>query len=136
MTTFTHFTDPYRLSNEPGSRFAAPSSPVGGSQDDSYFEWNGALDGLDEADFDLLVRTIELVVQAGTFSRDRLRLALMISPEAAAKMTSSIEKLGVIAPADASGVQRVLVGVLGLEVLLAKVLVGRQYVPATLRAAS
>jgi len=134
VTTFTHFTDPYRLSNDPNSRFAAPSS--GPSKDDSYFEWNGALEGLDEADFGLLVRTIELVVQAGTFSRDRLQFALRISPEEAAKMTSSIEKLGVIAPGQPDGVRRVLVGVLGLEVLLAKVLSGRQYLPSAVAFAS
>ena len=134
MTTFTHFTDPYRLSSDPSSRFATPTS--GPSKDDSYFEWNGALDGLDEADFGLLVRTIELVVQAGTFSRDRLQFALRISPEDATKMTASIEKLGVIAPGQADGVRRVLVSVLGLEVLLAKVLSGRQYLPSAVAIAS
>lgn len=134
MTTFTHFTDPYRLSNDPNSRFAAPTS--GPSRDDSYFDWNGALDGLDEIDFALLVRTVELVVQAGTFSQDRLQLALRISPALAARMTSSIEKLGVIAPVDAYGVHRVLINVLGLEVFLAKVLSGRQFVAAAVPIAS
>lgn len=134
MTTFTHFTDPYRLSNDPNSRFATPKS--GPSKDDSYFEWNGALEGLDEAGFSMLVRTIELVVQAGTFSRDRLQFALQISPEDAGKMTSSIEKLGIIAPGQPNGVRRVLVSVLGLEVLLAKVLSGRMYLQSAVAVAS
>jgi hypothetical protein len=125
VTTFTHFTDPYRISNDQGSPFAPPYP---GSKDDSYFQWNGALDGLDEADFAMLVRTIELVVQAGTFSRERLQIALRISPELTEKMTSSIEKLGVIAPGEPDQVRRVLINVLGLEPLLAKVLSGRQYV--------
>ena len=129
MTTFTHFTDPYRAPGDASSHVASPAFP-GARQDDSYFEWNGALDGLDEADFDLLVRSIELVVQAGTFSRERLQLALRISPRLADKMTLSMEKLGVIAPGEPSAVRRVLVNVLGLEVFLAKVLSGRQFVSA------
>jgi hypothetical protein len=125
VTTFTHFTDPYRIPNNTGSPFAPPYQ---GGKNDSYFAWNGALDGMDEADFSMLVRTIELVVQAGTFSRERLRLALRISPEVADRMTASIEKLGVIAPGEPDQVRRVLINVLGLEPLLAKVLSGRQYV--------
>ncbi len=134
MTTFTHFTDPYRSSSDPSGHAASPAFP-GARQDDSFFEWNGALDGLDEADFDLLVRSIELVVQAGTFSCERLQMALRISPRLAERMTSSMEKLGVIAPGDPTAVRRVLVSVLGLEVFLAKVLSGRQFV-SSLRAAS
>lgn len=133
MTTFTHFTDPYRLPDV-DSRFAAPfqSSTI----DESYFEWNGALEGFDEADFNLLIRTIELVVQAGIFKRERLAQALRISPESAAKMTSSLEKLGVIGPGKPDGPRLVLVNVIGLPVLLAKVLSGRHYLPSALAAAS
>ncbi len=134
MTTFTHFTDPYRISGAVDSPFAPPYP--GATKSDSYFEWNGALDGLDEADFAMLVRAIELVVQAGTFSRERLQHALRISPELSVKMTSSIEKLGIIAPGDANGMRRVLINVLGLEVLLAKVLSGRQFLSAAYPVAS
>jgi hypothetical protein len=133
VTTFTHFTDPYRISNDVGSPFTPPYRDGSG---ESYFQWNGALDGLDEADFSMLVRTIELVVQAGTFSRERLQRALRISPELAAKMTTSIEKLGVIAPGEPDTIRRVLINVLGLEVFLAKVLSGRHYLVEALATAS
>ncbi len=63
MTTFTQFTDPYISDVGVTSPFVSPASADG-----SYFEWNGALDGLSEADFRLLMRTVELVVQAQTFS--------------------------------------------------------------------
>jgi hypothetical protein len=141
VTTFTHFTDPYLPQIDSSSRFAAPSA-YSDSIDDSFFEWNGALDGLDENDFSLLVRSVELVVQAASFSPERLQLALRISPESAAKMTTSLERLAVIAPGDAYASRRVLVGVRGLPVLLAKLLSGRQYLPGVrhsaeeLRAAS
>ncbi len=145
MTTFTHFTDPYRAANDPNGRFAPPASPAvtqipvaanAGSLDDSYYGWNGALDGFDAADLDLLLRSIELVVQAGTFSPDRLQLALRVSPQLVARMTASMEKLGVIAPGEPTGVRRVLVNVLGLEVLLAKLMPGRQFVAVAVPAAS
>lgn len=134
MTTFTHFTDPYRENIDAVSRFAPPFASD--SIDESYFEWNGALEGLDETDFALLVRTVELVVQASSFTRERLQQALRITPELAARMTSSIEKLGVIAPGKPDGPRRVLVNVMGLPVLLAKLLSGRQYLPNAVPVAS
>ncbi|HEX4059097.1 MAG TPA: hypothetical protein VHX87_12395 [Galbitalea sp.] len=133
MTTFTHFTDPYRLPDV-DSRFSAPFDSA--TLDESYFEWNGALEGFDEADFNLLVRTIELVVQAGSFKRERLQQALRISPDTAARMTTSLEKLDVIGPGKADGPRHVLVNIVGLPVLLAKVLSGRHYLPNAVAAAS
>jgi hypothetical protein len=133
VTTFNHFTDPYRLSDV-DPRFSPPFGST--TIDESYFEWNGALEGFDEADFNLLVRTIELVVQAGSFRRERLQHALRISPESAERMTSSLEKLGVIGPGKPDGARHVLVNVIGLPVLLAKVLSGRSYLPSALSAAS
>jgi hypothetical protein len=133
VTTFTHFTDPYRLPDV-DARATAPFAST--TLDESYFEWNGALEGFDEADFNLLVRTIELVVQAGSFRCDRLGQALRVDETTAAKMTVSLERLGVIAPGKPDGPRRVLVNILGLPVLLAKVLTGRHYLPTALAAAS
>lgn len=133
MSSFTSFNDPYRIPNDIASPFTPPYRDGSG---ESYFEWNGALDGLDETDFPLLVRTIELVVQAGTFSRERLKAALRISEAQAEKMTTSIEKLGVIAPGHPDGIRRVLINVTGLEVFLAKVLSGHHYLVESLAAAS
>jgi hypothetical protein len=121
---FTKFTDPYISDVGVTSPFAqSPSAST------SYFDWNGALDGLSEGEFGLLVRVVELVVQAQTFSRDRLALALRISPESAARMTRSIELLGVISAGEPTAQRRVLVSVRTLPVLLAKLLSGRDHLP-------
>jgi DNA segregation ATPase FtsK/SpoIIIE-like protein len=124
MTAFRQFTDPYISDIGVTSPFA-PSA----SADSSYFDWNGALDGLSEAEFGLLTRTVELVVQAQTFSDERLALALRISPESAARMTRSLELLGVISAGEPNTQRRVLVSVRTLPVLLAKMLSGRDHLP-------
>ena len=124
VTTFTQFTDPYISDVGVTAPFASPASAA-----NSYFDWNGALEGLSEAEFTLLMRTVELVVQAQTFSRERLRLALRISPESAASMTRSIELLGIISAGEPNAQRRVLVSVRTLPVLLAKMLSGRDHLP-------
>jgi hypothetical protein len=112
---FTAFTDPYIGDVGVTSPFA--KSPA---SDSSYFDWNGALDQIEPGEFSLLLRTVELVVQAQTFSRERLALALRIAPEAAARVSRSIELLGVIAAGEPEAQRRVLVSVRTLPVLLAK----------------
>jgi DNA segregation ATPase FtsK/SpoIIIE-like protein len=124
-STFTQFTDPYISDVGVTSPFAPPSDAS-----NSYFDWNGAIDGLSENEFSLLLRTVELVVQAQTFSRERLQLALRISPEAAAAMTRSIELLGIISAGEPNAQRRVLVSVRTLPVLLAKMLSGRDHLPS------
>jgi hypothetical protein len=124
VTTFTQFTDPYI--SDVG--VTSPFAPLA-SADSSYFDWNGALEGLSESQFGLLMRTVELVVQAQTFSRERLALALRISPESAATMTRSLELLGVISAGEPNAQRRVLVSVRTLPVLLAKMLSGRDHLP-------
>jgi hypothetical protein len=124
-STFTQFTDPYISDVGVTSPFA-PATTVA----DGYFDWNGALDGLSENEFSLLLRTVELVVQAQTFSRERLRLALRISPESAATMTRSIELLGIISAGEPNAQRRVLVSVRTLPVLLAKMMSGRDHLPS------
>jgi hypothetical protein len=118
---FTKFTDPY-ISN------VGVTSPLSVSQT-SYFDWNGALDDLEESEFGLLMRTVELVVQAQTYSRERLQLAIQISPEQASRMTRSLELLGVISAGEPNAQRRVLVSVRTLPVLLAKLLSGRDHLP-------
>jgi DNA segregation ATPase FtsK/SpoIIIE-like protein len=130
---FTKFTDPY-ISN------VGVTSPLA-SPETSYFDWNGALDHLDESEFGLLMRTVELVVQAQTYSRERLQLAIRITPEQAVRMTRSLELLGVISAGEPDAQRRVLVSVRTLPVLLAKLLSGRDHLPGLvspqeLRAAS
>jgi DNA segregation ATPase FtsK/SpoIIIE-like protein len=119
QSTFTRFTDPYISDVGVASPFA--------SREDSFLDWNGALDGLSQDDLSLLVRTVELVVQAQTYSRERLQLALRISLESAVQMTRSLELLGVIAAGEPNAQRRVLVSVRTLPVLLAKLLSSREY---------
>jgi hypothetical protein len=125
VTTFTQFTDPYISDVGVTSPFAPKPSA-----DNSYFDWNGALEGLHDGDFGLLMRTVELVVQAQTFSQERLALALRISAESAASMTRSLELLGVISAGESNAQRRVLVSVRTLPVLLAKMLSGRDRLPS------
>jgi DNA segregation ATPase FtsK/SpoIIIE-like protein len=124
-STFTKFTDPY-ISN------VGVTSPFSqeGADGYSYFDWNGALDGLSESEFALLMRTVELVVQAQTFSRERLRYALRISEDTAATLSRSIELLGIISAGEPNAQRRVLVSVRTLPVLLAKMLSGRDRLPS------
>ena len=124
-STFTKFTDPY-ISNTGVTSPFAPEASSGSS----YFDWNGALDGLSENEFSLLMRTVELVVQAQTFSRERLQYAMRISPESAATMSRSIELLGIISAGEPNAQRRVLVSVRTLPVLLAKMLSGRDHLPS------
>jgi DNA segregation ATPase FtsK/SpoIIIE-like protein len=124
-STFTKFTDPYI--SDVG--VTSPFSPDGGGGS-SYFDWNGALDGLSENEFALLMRTVELVVQAQTFSRERLQQALRISQDSAVTMTRSIELLGIISAGEPNAQRRVLVSVRTLPVLLAKMLSGRDHLPS------
>ena len=125
MTTFTQFTDPYISDVGVTSPFAPKD--LDGS---SYFDWNGALEGVPDGEFGLLMRTVELVVQAQTFSRERLELALRISPKSAATMTRSLELLGIISAGEPNAQRRVLVSVRTLPVLLAKMLSGRDHLPS------
>jgi DNA segregation ATPase FtsK/SpoIIIE-like protein len=124
-STFTKFTDPYISDVGVTSPFLPEGA--GGS---SYFDWNGALDGLSENEFALLMRTVELVVQAQTFSRERLQHALRISQDSALTMTHSIELLGIISAGEPNAQRRVLVSVRTLPVLLAKMLSGRDHLPS------
>jgi len=119
---FTKFTDPY-ISN------VGVTSPLAAAQT-SYFDWNGALDDLEESEFSLLIRTVELVVQAQTYSSERLQLAIRISAEQAVRMTHSLELLSVISAGEAQAQRRVLVSVRTLPVLLAKLLSGRDHLSA------
>jgi DNA segregation ATPase FtsK/SpoIIIE-like protein len=124
-STFTKFTDPY-ISD---IGVTSPFSPEGAGGS-SYFDWNGALDGLSESEFALLMRTVELVVQAQTFSCERLQHALRISQEVAVTMTHSIELLGIISAGEPNAQRRVLVSVRTLPVLLAKMLSSRDHLPS------
>ena len=124
-STFTRFTDPYISDIGATSPFAPRSSSA-----DSFLDWNGALDGLSQSELSLFVRTVELVVQAQTYSRERLQLAIQISEDAAVKMTHSLELLGVIAAGEPNAQRRVLVSVRALPVLLAKLLSSTEYQPS------
>jgi hypothetical protein len=121
-STFTRFTDPYISDIGVTAPFATRSKPG-----DSYLDWNGALDGLSRDELDLLLRTVELVVQAQTYSRERLQLALRIPQDSAVQMTRSLELLGVIASGEPNAQRRVLVSVRTLPVLLAKLLSSSEY---------
>jgi hypothetical protein len=121
-STFTRFTDPYI--GDVGVTAPFATRPKAG---DSYLDWNGALDGLGPSKLDLLLRTVELVVQAQTYSRERLQFALRISEESAVQMTRCLELLDVIAAGGPNAQRRVLVSVRALPVLLAKLLSSSEY---------
>ena len=122
MTTFTNFTDPYRSASS-GTAGAASSRPLG-------FDGSDQVASLDEADFRLLMRTVELVVQAGAFSRPRLQGALGISGESSKHMTHLLEQVGVISMGDADHTRAVLVRQDHLPVLLTRLLISRESVAA------
>ena len=121
QSPFTRFTDPYISDIGVTAPFAQKTAG------DSYLDWNGALDGLSRSDLALLLRTVELVVQAQTFSRERLQFALRISQDSAVQMTRSLELMGVVAAGEPNAQRRVLVSVRTLPVLLAKLLSSGEY---------
>ncbi|MEJ1231409.1 MAG: hypothetical protein WDM88_13380 [Galbitalea sp.] len=120
MTTFTHFTDPYRSQVGVVTPVVDVFAPVA----DAFVGWDDGVEGLDEQDFALLVRTVELVVQASAFSSERLEYALRISAATAARLTRSLEKLGVIAKGGPTDERVVLIGIRGLPILQAKLFSG------------
>ena len=109
MTTFTNFTDAYAGAFERGSDRVA---------------------SLDEPEFRLFMRTVELVVQAGAFSRPRLQAALGITAESSRHLTHLLEQVGVISMGDAEHSRAVLVTIDHLPVLLTRLLITRETVPA------
>jgi hypothetical protein len=117
MTTFTNFTDPYRSTAAPASR---PRGFDGGDQ----------VAALDEQEFTLLMRTVELVVQAGAYSRPRLQGALRISVESSKHLTHLLEQVGVISMGDPEHTRAVLVTRENLPMLLTRLLITRDTVPA------
>ncbi len=121
MTTFTNFTDPYRSN-------ASTSRPLD-------FDGSEQVAALDEADFRLFMRTVELVVQAGAYSRPRLQAALDLSTETAKHLTHLLEQVGVISMGDPEHTRAVLVRADRLPVLLTRLLITRESVPALSSAA-
>ena len=121
MTTFTNFTDPYRSN-------ATSSHPLD-------FDGSEQVAALDEPDFRLFMRTVELVVQAGAFSRARLQAALSLSIESSKHLTHLLEQVGVISMGDPEHTRAVLVRADKLPVLLTRLLVTRETVPALSTAA-
>ncbi len=116
MTTFTNFTDPYR----------SPGASVGVLS----FEGGEQVASLDEHDFRLLMRTVEVVVQAGAFTRARLQAALRLPAESSKRMTHLLEQVGVISHGTIDESRAVLVTVDRLPVLLTRLLVTRETVAA------
>jgi hypothetical protein len=116
VTTFTSFTDPYR-------------SPVSASRQLS-FDASDQVAALDENEFSLLMRTVELVVQAGAYSRSRLQGALRISIESSRHLTHLLELVGVISMGDQEHTRAVLVTPENLPMLLTRLLITRDTVAA------
>ena len=75
----------------------------------SAFEVDNTVTVLPEADFELLLTSIDLVVLSQAFSRVGLERALRISSEQAARMTGILKWLGVISTEENDGRCEVLV---------------------------
>jgi len=76
------------------------------------------LSSLGSRDFDLLSRTVELVVQSQAYSSARLAVALRLEPPMAAQLTSALVVLGVIADGEPDDPRLVLIDVANLAGLL------------------
>lgn len=81
----------------------------------------GFIASLGSRDFDLFVRTIELVVQSQAYSRVRLQHALGLTPGVAAQLTEALVILGVLEDGEPDDPRLVLVDVPDLAALLADV---------------
>jgi hypothetical protein len=108
MTTFAGFTDPYSTTTLDGSRFAPPVTQFRGH----------VVDEFDQAEFDLLLRTVELVVQAQAFSGVRLGHALHIPTHMVNRMTRALEEIGVISAPGFDGRRRVTADLRSLSTVL------------------
>jgi hypothetical protein len=117
MSTFTTFTDPY-----PGE---ARTLAVAAN-----FDSESLVQTLGDADFTLLLRTIELVVQAGAYSQVRLQHAMGIPARTAVRLTTLLEALSVIGQYRAGDERHVLKSVDDLPLLLMRLLSSRDSVPA------
>ena len=84
------------------------------------------IESVDGADFALLERTIELVVQSQAFSRVGLQAALRLSQESAEHLTQELETLGVIELGAPDEPRDVLVAMHDLALFLADVRLRRR----------
>jgi hypothetical protein len=122
MSTFTTFTDPYPT--VPRARPVVTS-----------FDGESLVQTLGDTDFALLMRTVELVVQAGVYSQLRLQHAMRIPAKTATRLTTLLEALSVIDSHRVGDAREVLPTVDHLPLLLVRLLASRDSVPA-LREAS
>ncbi len=71
-----------------------------------------------QPEFDLLLRSVELVVLSQAFSESRLGLALRVPPIAAHRMTELLEQWRIIGAPDYDGGRRVLAPMRQLSAIL------------------
>jgi hypothetical protein len=122
MSTFTTFTDPYPT---------APRARV----IPTNFDGESLVQTLGDADFALLMRAVELVVQAGVYSQLRLQHAMRIPARTAVRLTTLLEALSVIDGYTVGDERKVLTSIDHLPVLLLRLLGSRDSMPV-LREAS
>jgi hypothetical protein len=121
MSTFTTFTDSY-----PGEARTLAIA--------AKFDGESLVQTLDDADFALLMRAIELVVQAGAYSQVRLQHAMRIPARTAVRLTSLLEALSVIGQYRAGDERHVVTSIDELPLFLMRLLGSRNSVPALRRA--
>ncbi|MDQ1555696.1 MAG: hypothetical protein QOI02_698, partial [Actinomycetota bacterium] len=109
------FTDPYTTTSFDSSRFAPPIA---------QFRAN-VIDELDEQEFELLLRTAELVVQAQAFSGVRLGQAMRIPSHMVNRMTRALEEVGVISAPGFDGRRQVTADIRSLSSLLTTIMTTR-----------
>jgi hypothetical protein len=112
VPTFTGFTDPYATTSFEAQDPAHPD----------FTEHNPLVDSMGREEFALLLRTVELVVQAQAYSTDKLSQALRIHPHNAQRMTLALESVGVISPVRFDGHRAVVAQARDLPMLLARLL--------------
>jgi len=99
MTPYSRFGDPYATRVLTPHDIQAPELPDG----------DRIVRALNPQDFALLVRAVELVVQASAFSRRGIGLALRLPDDKADRITTLLELLEIVAPGGFEEQRRVLV---------------------------
>ena len=110
MATFLSFTDSYPTTSEA----TAPRNEV--------------VDGLNDDDFALLLRSIELVVQAGTLTSVLLGHALHIPASRADRMIDAMQSIGVISPPGFDKRRSVIAEMDALPLILVRLMTNRGHV--------
>lgn len=94
----------------------------------SVAQAQAVVNALDEEDFDLLLRCVDLVVLSQTFSEGGLACALDLPGAVAEQMTDLLVKLEILSSDEIDGIRLVLVDMRDLPLILLRLNEGRRTV--------